>query len=290
MFKISEDLVITIAVAAGLIIALALTIATVVWKVSFPPTITATFLAIALAALTYRFLGGVTGTQFSVGLLKLGGSAAFVVGLIWFVGDRLRDEQKLYSSSATYREQIDDLTGQLNQAQTTIAAKDQQLQDLRRRGGGGTPTRGTYTIEEIKKLSPDDPFIRNLKQLVAGQEGPFRTTLRDLRVRVAVIKTDSDMPRFNICEDTLGKLNEGVEVPSTRALFSRSAGENGEPVSITADRNGRIGADVCQAPDRQFDVQINCPIATKLFPDVIASCAEGIKVKGMAVSIGALAE
>ena len=61
MFKLSEDLVITIAVAAGLVIALALTVAAVVWHVSFPPTIISTFLALALAALTYRFLGGVGG-------------------------------------------------------------------------------------------------------------------------------------------------------------------------------------------------------------------------------------
>src|SRR4051794_32070501 len=126
MLKLTEDLVITIAVAAGLAIALALTVAAVVWELGFSPTLTATFLAIAIAALTYRFLGGVGGTEFSVGLLKLGGSAALLVGLIWFVGDRLREEQRLYTNSSGYREQIDNLTGQLNQAQGEVTTKDQQ--------------------------------------------------------------------------------------------------------------------------------------------------------------------
>jgi len=290
MFKLTEDLVITIAVAVGLIVALALTVASVAWKLDFPPTITSAFLAIALAALTYRFLGGVGGAEFSVGLLKLGGSAAFVVGLIWFVGDRLREEQKLYSNSATYREQIDSLNGQLQQAQENAASQQARI-DALQRGTRNTPAaQGMYTIEQIKKLPPTDQFVRDLKQLVEGQEGPFRPTVNDIVVRIAVIRTDSDVPLFNICGDTLDKLNEGIEVPSTQALISRSSGDNGQAQSITARRSGRIGADVCQAQDRAFDVQINCPIALKLFPDVLTSCAEGVKARGMKVSIGALAD
>lgn len=290
MFKLTEDLVITIAVAVGLIVALALTIASVAWKLEFPPTITSTFLAIALAALTYRFLGGVGGAEFSVGLLKLGGSAAFVVGLIWFVGDRLRVEQKLYSNSSTYRQQINSLTGQLQQAQDNALAQQAQINGLQQKVRNAPGSQGMYTIEQIKKLPPTDQFAKDLKQLVEGQEGPFRPTVNDIVVRIAVIRTDSDAPVFSICEDTLDKLNEGIEVPSTQALISRSSGDNGQQQSITARRAGRIGADVCQAPDRAFDVQINCPIAMKLFSDVLTSCAEGVKARGMRVSIGALAE
>ena len=290
MFKLSEDLVITIAVAAGLVIALALTVAAVVWHVSFPPTIISTFLALALAALTYRFLGGVGGAEFSVGLLKLGGSAAFIVGLIWFVGDRLRDEQNLYSSSAAYRNQIDILHGQLDVARESAVSQEHQISDLQRKIGAEPSARGVYTIQEIKKLPPGHPFIKDLKQLVAGQEGPFRQTVRDIVVRVAVIGTANDAPSFNICESTLMKLNEGVEVPGKRALLSRSTGENGEPETIVAERSGRIGADICEAPNRQFDIQINCPVALKLFPDVLATCAEGVKARGMRVAIGSLTE
>lgn len=290
MFKLTEDLVITIAVAAGLAVALALTIAAKVWEVDFPPTIVATFLSVALAALTYRFLGGVGGAEFSIGLLKLGGSAAFVVGLIWFIGDRLREDQHLYSDTSVYRAKEQALEGQLAQAVANSAAQQKQINGLQKRLAAAPTAQGMYTIEEIKKLQPGDPFVQNLKQLVAGQEGPFRPTVRELPVRVAVIRTASDAPLFNICEDTLTKLNEGIQVPRTRALLSRSSAESGEPLNIIAERNGRIGADVCEAPDRQFDVQVNCAVALKLFPDVLATCTEGAKVRGMRVSIGALAE
>lgn len=290
MFKLTEDWVITIAAAAAFVVAIALTIGAVVWELDLPPTLIATFLAVAIAALTYRFLGGVGGAQFSVGLLKLGGSAAFLVGLIWFVGDRLREEEKLYSSTSVYRDQIDALEAQLGQAQENARVRQSQINELQRKLAAAPTAQGVYTIEEIKKLPPGDPFIKNLKQLVAGQEGPFRPTVRDLVVRIAVIRIGGETPLYNICEDTLTKLNEGIQIPETRALLSRSSGETGEPLSIIADRNGRIGADVCEAPDRQFDVQINCPIALRLFPEVLATCAEGVKARGMRVSIGALAE
>ena len=44
------------------------------------------FLTLSLTSLLYRFLGGIAqDTSFSVGLFKLGGSAAFMIGSIWFI-------------------------------------------------------------------------------------------------------------------------------------------------------------------------------------------------------------
>jgi hypothetical protein len=47
----------------------------------FSPTITSFLLATGLAALTYRYLGGVQGASFSMGTLKLGGALAALVGI-----------------------------------------------------------------------------------------------------------------------------------------------------------------------------------------------------------------
>jgi hypothetical protein len=46
-----------------------------------PPITTSFLLATGLAALTYRFLGGIQGASFTVGSLKLGGALAALVGI-----------------------------------------------------------------------------------------------------------------------------------------------------------------------------------------------------------------
>lgn len=48
--------------------------------------LSAFFAAFALSCIVYRFLGGIAqDTSFGMGFLKLGGSAAFIIGSIWFL-------------------------------------------------------------------------------------------------------------------------------------------------------------------------------------------------------------
>lgn len=281
MSRLLDDIVICIAVSFGLLIALFLSWQLVAKGVSYPPTLISAFLGIAIAALTYRFLGGSADAQLSMGILKLGGSAALLLGTTWFVGDRLRDEIMLYSSMDTYRKQLTSL-------ETGFKSRGDEIAKLQRQMVQMPTARGDYTIAEIRKMRPNDPFVRDLKNLVEGQEGPFRQTLRDLVVRVSVIATSSEQPRFNICGNTLTALNEGVDVPGTEVLFSRTL-PDGNPVSIRGQRAGRISEDVCASNDRAVDVQINCPIAQALFPDALSSCADGNAIRGMKVTLGALA-
>jgi len=281
MSKLIDDIVICVTVVLCLGIALFLAVQLVDGGSEYPPTLISTFLGISIAALTYRFLGGTGGTEFSVGLLKLGGSAALLLGTAWFVGDRLRDEIRLYSSMNTYREQIGTL-------ETERRAREGELDTLRRQVANAPAARGALTLAEIRKLKPDDPFVRDLRTLVEGEEGPFRRTIRDLVVKISVIATDPVRPEFRICGNTLDALNEGTDVPSRQALLSRTL-EDGSPVSVRADRLGKIDADVCADADRQFDVQINCPVALTIFRDTIASCAEGGALRGRKATLGALA-
>jgi len=54
------------------------------------PPITASFLlATGLAALTYRYLGGIEGASFTVGTLKLGGALAALVGIAMLINNSL---------------------------------------------------------------------------------------------------------------------------------------------------------------------------------------------------------
>lgn len=281
MPKWLDDVVICLAVGLGLLIALFLSWQLVVEDADFPPTLISAFLGIAIAALTYRFLGGAADTQFSMGVLKLGGSAALLLGTTWFVGDRLRDEIRLYASMDTYRQQLEEI-------EADRATRGDEIVALREQLRKAPDARRNYTLNEIKAMQPTDPFVRNLRNLVEGQEGPFRQTLKDEVVRVAVIAAGGDVPRFNICNDVLSKLNEGVDAPNPTVLFTRAL-EDGNTESIKAARAGRIVEDVCASEEREFDVQVNCPVALALFKDVISSCAAGSIVRGSKVIVGSLA-
>lgn len=288
MSKFFEDIALTVTIILGFGIALYLSYALVVQQSPYPPTLISMFAGIALAAVIYRFMGGLTTSELAMGAVKLGGSAAFVIFFIYFVGDRLRDEVRLYASTDTYREQITELEKQRDNAQAVSDRREGEIDQLRKQLLTAPTARGTYSIAAIKKMKPDDPFIRNLKRLVEGQEGPFSPVLRELVVRAAVVAGSSSGPTFNICQDTLDKLNEGVEAPGTGVQLARTLAD-GSTASLKADRSGKIGQDVCSNEQRDFDVQVNCPAALKLFSDAITSCSEGAAVRGQKITIGTLA-
>ena len=57
-----------------------------------PPVITSFLMATGLAALAYRFLGGVGGASFAVGTLKLGGALAALVGIAMLINQTLEKQ------------------------------------------------------------------------------------------------------------------------------------------------------------------------------------------------------
>jgi hypothetical protein len=291
MSKLLEDVVLSIAIALGLLIGLYLSYALVVQGEHYPPTLIAVFLAIGVAALIYRFMGGLAGATFQAGLMKLGGSAAFFAAMIWFVGDRLKDEVNLYAKAQPYLDRIKDLEGERDQAQANYASEHKRFEDLRKtktEGGGNCPA-AQCTIANVKKLQPNDPFVVGVRRLVVGQVFPFVPTLREVAVHITVVAGLGSDPAFNICRKKLEELNKGVDAPKTEVQFSRSL-EDGSKASVTAERSGTIGDDVCLRGNRDFDVQINCPVALKLFADRLSSCAQAASVRGATVSIGSLAD
>jgi hypothetical protein len=56
---------------------------------NIPPITTSFLLATGLAALTYRYLGGIQGATFTVGTLKLGGALAALVGIALLINNYL---------------------------------------------------------------------------------------------------------------------------------------------------------------------------------------------------------
>jgi hypothetical protein len=58
-------------------------------RYNIPPITTSFLLATGLAALAYRFLGGIPGTSITVGALKLGGALAALVGIALIINNSL---------------------------------------------------------------------------------------------------------------------------------------------------------------------------------------------------------
>lgn len=79
----TDDKVVTIFVVIGFCGSLPL------YVFRFPPIMIAVFLATGVAALVYRFLGGITGATIGVGTLKLAGTMAALVGLALLINSSL---------------------------------------------------------------------------------------------------------------------------------------------------------------------------------------------------------
>ncbi|MCL1123772.1 hypothetical protein [Shewanella surugensis] len=87
----AEDIVVIIAIVMTLLLA---PILTMLWymkdPILVPPPIIAIFLGIAVSSILYRFLGGVHNASFTIGALKVTGSAAILIFVAWWANDELK--------------------------------------------------------------------------------------------------------------------------------------------------------------------------------------------------------
>jgi len=89
--------------------------AVLLWKTNAPPILIATLAGMSVAALVYRFLGGIApDTSVTIGALKLGGTIAALIGVAWFIDDRLVAEGRATVGTAEHTIQgtIEDLQGE----------------------------------------------------------------------------------------------------------------------------------------------------------------------------------
>jgi hypothetical protein len=284
--KYLDDIVIILTVALSFVAAIIFSVMMSRGQF-FPPTLLAMLLGVSVSALTYRFLGGTDGTKFSVGLLGLGGSAALLLGITLLVGERLKSEFKIYDDSRAYLNEIKALgagiatrDSQLADAAKEISALEDKIRKL-------PQTRIELNLDYIKKLNPGDDLIATLKRMVRTGEYPFVDTLKRMPARVAVVGTIGDRATYNICRNTYDDLYRNSD-PNSFMRISRSKGEDGEPVSELLDRAGFIDEDICTSSKRQFDVQIGCAAAMRLFSDKVKSCAETASLRGEAITLSAL--
>jgi len=101
----SEDIVIVISIVISLLLAPLLSCLWFLYSpIVVPPLIIAIFLGIAVSALLYRFLGGVRDASFTIGTLKVTGTAAIPIGIAWWSNGELK---QYVAEHITHKETFD---------------------------------------------------------------------------------------------------------------------------------------------------------------------------------------
>jgi hypothetical protein len=209
------------------------------------------------------------------------------LGTTFVIGQRIRNELNIFDDSRTYMDKISQITSERDKLGQELSQRDQQNADLRTKLENLPEAAAAVTLAQIHKMTPTDPFVKRLRRMVDAQQGPFRQTIKDMEARVALAPMPGNAALYSVCQDTFDKLYEGAE-PNSNVLVSRSVGPDNVDTNVQLDRHGRIGLDICQSPKRDFDIQIGCSSAIKLFPDMIKTCAEGAKIRGQRITLGAL--
>lgn len=291
-----DDIMICLALLLGFSTSLLLEIANQSWGTHFPSSLIAFFASISVAALIYRFLGGSGEAQFKMGMLQVTGSAAILFGATWLLGDRINAQSALFSTDAQYRPALESRQKEIAQLRATAADLSDERDDLKGRLTELKAGKMSYSLEQVRRMRPDDPFVSGIRRMMANEDPPFRQILRELPALVTINDAMADTNVYRICVDTQTRLFSGLETENYRLRIRRSYGDDMHVVDVT--RGGTITPDdhVCSTTGRTFDIQITCADAVKIFPEKIARCG-GLKpvyqagittIRGEKVMLGAL--
>jgi hypothetical protein len=234
-----------------------------------PPIVVAFFLALSASALTYRFLGGSDGATFKLGPLQLTGTAAVFIGTLWFVNAQLATQMDVDNSPAKYQQarvvlsnlkaKVEELEADANSAKAKINVLTRENERLRSSADLGS-------INAIAGLGPDDDFAQKLIAMAKRHEGPWRSVSKERKVTVSVAGYLTGA-RAAACEDLQFR---GQKVQIVSLLLQD--GENIRSESpVSPESWERISAEFC-GTGRQFDVQVSCAIASKLFTNRVLAC------------------
>lgn len=240
-------------------------ILTSLWAFSdryYPPMLIAALLGIAIAALTYRYLGGTAGSEFSVGVLKVAGSAALLVGTMYFTNEGLAKQMdrdnapnrlaKAIQERDDARRQIGELNHQLSALKTRLEVVEAEQSEV--------------LISKIRQLEPSSSIGRQIAEMAKSGIGPFSEVIVVHDVNVTVVGYIQGREQFHACSD--------LEFADKRVRFSRPGDEVGDlPQPAPGRQVGLIAEAVCRGP-RRFDIQLSCADGGRFFPEHITGCAD----------------
>jgi hypothetical protein len=254
-----DDKVLWIVIAFCLLVPVGLA---TLWALSgywYPPMILAMLLGIAVAALTYRYLGGSAKSEFKVGLLKLTGSAALLIGTAWFANEGLSKQmetENLPKKLKAVNAALDAASSERDKLKIRVGEQEATIAGLRSKGDDDL-------LKTVEAVPPGEKTAQALIVMAKEQRGPFSRTMA-MTLRVTVI---GSLPRgrFFACDDR--KLRG-----ATLTLTSKAAAQDGQYPSVTGAQAGSIQVSVCQQANRRFDLQMACEDGLLLFPAHIQSC------------------
>ena len=258
-----DDLVLWIVMAFCLLIPVVLGVLAALTKVPYPPMLISMLLGISTAALTYRYLGGASDATFSMGLLKVTGSAALLLGTAWLSNNYL--EKQMLPDTL----KLPDVIAERDKARLDAQEKENKIAALNIELGKLHIEQGDSLVSRVSQLTPESDEAKGILGLQHQRKGPFASVKRAVNVRV----TPAGGPQgafFNACMDMNFDSGDTVR-------FSRLIGEAPDTKVLTsnAKRGGFISSLQCDK-GRSFDVQLSCEVGIKLFPDKIQLCDNSI--------------
>jgi len=207
------------------------------WPPAFP---IAVLIGTAVATLTFRYLGGTAPTTFSLGALKLSGSAALLVGVTYFGNQELNKQIPQAQAGNEASTSLSELKGKVER----LTTENQKLK---------TQTDDEALLKRLLKEDPQTPFARQLRDMVDNDQGVFRQTSKTL---TSVIKMRNGS--YQACR------NLGLERRPIRVSVPQS--DSGSTTSIRLESEGLIDPQFCQ-DEKSFKLQISCDAGQSLFPD-----------------------
>ena len=237
------------------------------WGGAIEPTFISIFVGVGVAAITYRYLGGTEGAQFSIAALKLGGSAALLLAVTWWVGSAMTKERGLLDIDARALRAQRDATEVKQALERDIESKTAQISQLNLEVNASDKR----FVERVANLDGDNRLVTELREALRNPSGAGSSLARKRQVRIMNSGSVGGKKSFWICRDTY----QGFYPDQSRAgdtLRMMAVGIDGQPIELLVKYSGEIDRDVCSSNGRQFDMQVSCDASEALFPDLVTGC------------------
>ncbi len=277
-----DDVVIIVVMAITLVTPIILVVWWTIEDRLFPPMLISILFGIAIATLTYRYLGGNEKSEFRVGALKLAGSAAMLLGTALLTNYGLSKQMTLElrpNRVSELQAQVDRLRAQQSSLENT--QKNDRSADAEKLSRMEAENRGLTERLEAKegemdgrlvalvaKLSPGSQAGEKILDLYKKREGPFASIKRFFDTTIRVVDKPRDANAFFACSDLQ---LAGEDIQLTRLVDGSS-----DSVAINAKQQGVISDLFCNpmAGTRAYSIQISCEGGKALFPDHISGCSQ----------------
>jgi hypothetical protein len=277
-----DDIVIIVVMAITLVTPIALVVWWTVEDRLFPPMLVSVLFGIAIATLTYRYLGGTEKSEFRVGALKLAGSAAMLLGTTWLTNYGLSEQMSLElrpNRISELEKQLDDMRKQQSILQGGQQARQtEDAEKLRRAEAENKRLKERMDEQEresarrivalVAKLTPDSDAGKDILDLYRKKQGPFSIQKRSFDTKVRVVDKPRDADAFFACAD--------LQLEAENVQLTRLLDGSVDAVAIQAKQQGLISDLFCNPKSgaREYSIQISCEGGKTLFPDHISGCGQ----------------